>query len=76
MLYIFYLSFIPQLLYSATVSEQLFDDQKDSLLGLFEASALNGQMNLEDFVPLARTMITMVYRNQFKDQFNVIYPCY
>ena len=47
------------------MTEQLYEEQKEDLIGLFSASTTS-HMTLEEFVPLARTMITMVYRRHYE----------
>ena len=47
------------------MTEQLYEEQKEDLIGLFSASTTL-HMTLEEFVPLARTMITMVYRRHYE----------
>ena len=54
-----------EFLFSPTVTEQLYEEQKEDLIGLFSASTTS-HMTLEEFVPLARTMITMVYRRHYE----------
>lgn len=56
------------LLFSPTVKDQLYEEQKEDLIGLFSSSATDSRMTLEEFVPLARTMVTMVYRRHYEGQ--------
>ena len=59
-----------QFLFSPSVTEQLYEEQKEDLIALFSAST-STHMTLEEFVPLARTMITMVYRRYYEGQSTV-----
>lgn len=58
---------LPQLLVSPMVSTRIYSNQLEQLLQLYQAHAVGGRMRLEEFVPVAKTLLLMIYQNAYPD---------
>jgi len=56
-----------QLLVSPMVSTRIYSNQMEQLLQLYQAYAVGGRMGLEEFAPVARGLLLMVYQNAYPD---------
>ena len=64
---IIFLLLLPQLLDSSMVSTRIYSNQMEQLLQLYQAYAVGGRMRLEEFVPVAKTSLLMIYQNAYPD---------
>ena len=64
---IIFLLLLPQLLVSPMVSTRIYSNQMEQLLQLYQAYAVGGRMHLEEFVPVAKTLLLMIYQNAYPD---------
>ena len=49
------------------VSTRIYSNQMEQLLQLYQAYAVGGRMRLEEFVPVAKTLLLVIYQNAYPD---------
>ena len=54
-----------QLMVSPMVSTRIYSNQMEELLQLCQAYAVGGSMGLEEFIPISRALLLMIYQNAY-----------
>ena len=49
------------------VSTRIYSNQMEQLLQLYQAYAVGGRMGLEEFAPVGRGLLLMIYQNAYPD---------